>query len=89
MKKRTNKLPRLGDCDAESGYVGKVCCKWTNCSLCLVRVPDKDHHCVWYVNINIVIIYLKKTSCNKVCVVYKTNLNFLEELLQIKIHIAF
>ncbi|CAH1101395.1 unnamed protein product [Psylliodes chrysocephalus] len=48
MKKRTNKLPRLGDCDAESGYVGKVCCKWTNCSLCLVRVPDKDHHCVWY-----------------------------------------
>ncbi|CAG9863727.1 unnamed protein product [Phyllotreta striolata] len=46
MKKRTQHLPRLGD--AEYGYTGQFSCKWVNCSKCQVKVPDKDHHCIWF-----------------------------------------
>ncbi|CAG9834932.1 unnamed protein product [Diabrotica balteata] len=48
MKKRTKQLPRLGDNELEKGLIGKSYYRLVNCSICQVRVPDKDHHCVWF-----------------------------------------
>lgn len=48
MKKRTNELPRLGENEAEKGLITKNCTRLVNCSICQVRVPDKDHHCIWF-----------------------------------------
>ncbi|EFA10318.2 palmitoyltransferase ZDHHC23 [Tribolium castaneum] len=44
MKQRNNSLGRIGESEAESGFVGTG----TRCYICQVLVPDKDHHCVWF-----------------------------------------
>ncbi|KAJ3643738.1 hypothetical protein Zmor_026430 [Zophobas morio] len=44
MKIRNNTLGKIGESEAESGYVGS----YNRCSICQVVVPEKDHHCVWF-----------------------------------------
>ncbi|KAJ8918636.1 hypothetical protein NQ315_013142 [Exocentrus adspersus] len=43
MKVRTKQLNNCGG-DAE---FGKIASRIQNCSVCQMRIPDKDHHCVW------------------------------------------
>ncbi|XP_023023459.2 zinc finger DHHC-type palmitoyltransferase GABPI [Leptinotarsa decemlineata] len=47
MKSRTKNLCQVGDSEAEIGFIGKNN-RLHNCSICQKKIPDKDHHCVWF-----------------------------------------
>jgi palmitoyltransferase len=44
MRIRNGSLGKIGENEAESGFVGTS----NRCFICQVLVPDKDHHCVWF-----------------------------------------
>ncbi|KAJ8986000.1 hypothetical protein NQ317_013884 [Molorchus minor] len=45
LKVRTNQLFRTEESQAE---IGKVGIRVQSCNICQIRVPDKNHHCVWF-----------------------------------------
>ncbi|XP_018568652.1 palmitoyltransferase ZDHHC23 isoform X2 [Anoplophora glabripennis] len=45
MKVRTKHLNKLGVGDIEFGKMGS---RIQNCSVCQMKIPDRDHHCVWF-----------------------------------------
>lgn len=52
MKLRNNSLEKIGENEAEGGFVGSH----KRCTICQVLVPEKDHHCVWYVQLYIYLV---------------------------------
>lgn len=46
MRVRTKHLNKVGGGDIEFGRAGN---RIQNCSICQMKIPDRDHHCVWLV----------------------------------------
>ncbi|KAG5894168.1 hypothetical protein JTB14_001863 [Gonioctena quinquepunctata] len=77
MKSRTKNLCHLGDNEAESGFVGRNYNSLHNCSICQKKIPDKDHHCVWFdccVGKHNQCLFIWALFCAVVALLYSSNL---------------
>lgn len=46
LKIKSKKLSLNVENEAEGGYIGKHI-RFQSCSVCQVKIPDRDHHCYW------------------------------------------
>lgn len=44
---RTRKLGNLEESEFENLYGAKKGSRIEHCTICQVKIPDKDHHCFW------------------------------------------
>ncbi|XP_060528868.1 palmitoyltransferase ZDHHC23-B [Cylas formicarius] len=48
VKSRANELISYGEGDPETNIFGKDISRFYTCRICDSKIPDKDHHCIWF-----------------------------------------
>ncbi|CAH1118953.1 unnamed protein product [Phaedon cochleariae] len=48
MKTRIKSISSIRESEAENGTSGQYYLQCTQCSICQLKIPDRDHHCVWF-----------------------------------------